>query len=241
MLILAAGDFHGALDWLPPLPDRHRPDLLLCVGDWGDPGQVPAAQYRAVLERVPTLSISGNHDDRSLLGQLRNNDGTPVLLADGISCDFSGMAVAGINGIWAKTKLATRLTAQWEAARHRDPDLDFEAWRGGRPLPPYVTDEEVAALSAPLAGQRIDVLMTHGCPVGLADLTPRGGRGGQRCFRLAFDTIRPQIHLCGHLHRQQRVDLPDGRLALNTGSGAEGCGWWIRRLPGRWEAWPVID
>ena len=82
--------------------------------------------------------------------------------------------------------------------------------------------------------------MTHGCPVGLADLTPGGGRGGQRCFRLAFETVRPRIHLCGHLHRFQRADLPDGRMVLNTGSGAERCGWWLRRQAQEWEAWPLL-
>jgi Icc-related predicted phosphoesterase len=240
MLLCAVGDFHGQVDWLPDFLDQHRPDLLLCVGDWGDPGQLSESQFQAVLARVPTLSIWGNHDDRELLARLRNRDGTPVLLEDGAVRQFGGIGVAGISGIWAKTRLGARLTAQWEKARHRDPDLTLEAWLDGRPPPPYVTDEVVAAAANVLAQQPVDVLITHGCPVGLADLTPGGGRGGQRCFRLALEQIRPRIHLCGHLHRFQRADLPDGRMVLNTGSGAERCGWWLRGDAGGWEAWATL-
>src|SRR5438477_48305 len=81
---------------LPEFLDRHNPDLFLCIGDWGDPGEVPEAQYEAVLQRVLTLSIWGNHDDREQLARLRNRDGTPVLLEEGAVREFGGIAVAGI-------------------------------------------------------------------------------------------------------------------------------------------------
>jgi Icc-related predicted phosphoesterase len=241
MLILAAGDFHGDLGWLPEALDRHRPDLFLSPGDWGDPQEVDETTLQAVLERVPVLTVSGNHDDRALLSRFRNRDGKPVLLAQGEARDVAGLIVAGISGIWAKTKLGSRLNAQWETARRRDPFLRFEEWSAGRVLPPYVTDAEVADQTAALAGRAVDILITHGCPIALADRTPQGRRGGQRCFRQAFETLRPRLHLCGHVHRFQRDELPDGRAVLNSGHGAARHAWLIDWQPTGWEARPLVS
>jgi Icc-related predicted phosphoesterase len=239
MLILVTGDFHGQFGWVPEALDRLRPDLFLCVGDWGDPGETAQAEYEEVIRRVPTLSVFGNHDDRELLGQLRNRDGTTVLLGQGESRPAAGLTVMGISGIWAKTRLGSRLTARWEAAQRREPGISFEEWTADVPLPPYVTDDEVAQLASAASGRGVDVLITHGCPIGLADTTPAGGRGGQRCFRQAFQTVAPRIHLCGHLHRFQRADLPDGRAVLNSGDGASREGWLIRWERDGWEAEPL--
>jgi Icc-related predicted phosphoesterase len=152
---------------------------------------------------VPVLSVFGNHDDLARLATLRNRDGTPVLLAPGERReDFpalqggGGLAVAGVSGIWAKS--------------HR--------------LPHYVTDEDVARWASRLAaGPPLDVLLTHGCPLGVADRTPSGRPGGQRCFLDLLKTVRPRVHLCGHLHVAQRRDLTDPPSAvLNTGALPQG-------------------
>src|SRR5437870_2068714 len=121
MRILAASDFHGELAWLPEALDRYQPDLFLSPGDWGDPGEVDAGALQPVLDRVPVLTVYGNHDDRELLARLFNRDGTPMLLGQGEARAFAGLTVAGISGIWAKTRLGSRLNAQWESARRRDP------------------------------------------------------------------------------------------------------------------------
>lgn len=236
MRILAVSDLHGELSWLQGAIERFSPELLLCAGDWGDPGQVSPEEYEWLLAQVPVLSIYGNHDDRPLLARLRNQDGSPVLLEQGEARRVGGVMIGGISGIWAKTKLGSRLNARWEAARRRHPELSFEQWVAGRELPPYVTDDEIAALARGLAPAKVEILVMHACPSGLADRTPGGGRGGQRSFREAWKCIRPRVLLCGHLHRLQRVDLPEGRLALNTGHGAEAQGWQLEKKDGKWKA-----
>ena len=90
-----------------------------------------------------------------------------------------GVRLAAIGGIWAKS--------------HRQPY--------------YVTDEDVAAAAAKIAASGpLDLLLTHGCPVGLADRTPRnliyrliyryapraGFRAAQATYR-AFRSIRTSI------------------------------------------------
>jgi Icc-related predicted phosphoesterase len=86
-----------------------------------------------------------------------------------------------------------------------------------------VTDEEFAALAAKIAAaEPVDVLLTHGCPVGLADRTPKGTHGGQSCMVEAFRPIAPRVHLCGHPHVAQEHILEDGRKVINVGATARG-------------------
>src|SRR5512138_2867898 len=108
---------HGNLGPVHRLVEEHSPDILLCCGDWGDPGGVAEAEYRELVSKVHVLSVFGNHDDLALLASLNNTDGTPVVLANGRLRDVKGARIAGINGIWAKS--------------HRNP------W--------YITDEEIVA------------------------------------------------------------------------------------------------
>ncbi len=195
MKILAISDLHGDSRLALKAVHELRPDLLLCCGDWGDPGQVGESDLRAFVDFCPVLSTFGNHDPLDLLPRLRNPDGTAVLLAQDEVRDFQGLRLAGIGGIWAKS--------------HR--------------LACYVTDSEVARWASAIAIQGpVDILLTHGCPAGLADLTPAGRHGGQRCFLDAFKTISPRIHLCGHLHVPQERELKDGRKIINVGATPQG-------------------
>lgn len=194
MRALIVGDLHGKWYWLWQALEAEVPDLLLCVGDWGDPEQVQRAEFERLLATIPTHTVYGNHDNLALLKELRNSDGTPVLLPHGAIVERQGVRFAGISGIWAKS--------------HRKPY--------------YITDEEVLAIAEGLAGKGVTVLITHGCPVGLADETPTGKHGGQRCFLDAFKIIQPRLHLCGHLHRPQLRQLKSGQIVLNVGTTALG-------------------
>lgn len=195
MRILVVSDLHGDIDSVHEAIDRFTPDVLLSCGDWGDPEEVSCADLAAFPARLPTFTTFGNHDPMDDLRALRNQDGSAVLLGQGEVRDVSGLRVAAIGGIWAKS----------------------------RRLPYYVTDDDVAGYAAAIAGQgTVDVLLTHGCPVGLADRTEKGNHGGQRCFLKAFQTIGPQVHLCGHLHVAQEHVLKDGRRVVNIGATPDG-------------------
>ena len=195
MRILAISDLHGDLRPAREAVERFAPDLLLCCGDWGDPDQVRESDLAALAARGPILTTFGNHDPLALLARLTNRDGSAVLLAQGEVRAVPGLRVAAIGGIWAKS--------------HR--------------LPHYVTDADVAGAAERIArAGPVDILLTHGCPVGLADLTPKGNHGGQRCFLDAFHKIGPRLHLCGHLHVPQERLLKDGRRVINVGATPEG-------------------
>ena len=109
--------------------------------------------------------------------------------------EIDGLRLAAIGGIWAKS--------------HAKPH--------------YVTDVDVEVAAARIArAGPVDILLTHACPIGLADLTPSGRHGGQRCFLDAFKVISPRLHLCGHLHLAQEHILKDGRKVINVGATPEG-------------------
>lgn len=195
MRLLAVSDLHGDLAAAWRAVEAWQPDALLCCGDWGDPEEVEEAELAAFPARLPTITTFGNHDPLELLPRLRNRDGSPVLLGQGEVRRHGGLTLAAIGGIWAKS--------------HR--------------LPHYVTDEDVAAAAERIrAAGPVDLLVTHGCPVGLADLTPRRTHGGQRCFLDAFEAVAPRLHLCGHLHVPQERSLKDGRRVINVGATPAG-------------------
>ncbi len=191
---LVVGDMHGDLTTLWRALDEEQPQLLLCVGDWGDPGQIAPDDYATIVERITTYTVFGNHDDLDLLRRLHNRDGSPVLLPHGEVVTVQDFRLAGISGIWAKS--------------HRKPY--------------YITDEEVLAIAQQLAGKDVTVFLTHGCPIGLADETPKGTHGGQRCFLDALKLVNPKAHLCGHLHKPQMRTLKSGTFVLNVGTTAMG-------------------
>ncbi|GAC1449770.1 MAG: metallophosphoesterase [Isosphaeraceae bacterium] len=195
MRILVVSDLHGDLRSVREAIEQFRPDGLLSCGDWGDLEEVDEGDLAGIVADLPVATTFGNHDPVPLLRKLQNRDGRPLLIEQGEVRLFVGLQVGAIGGIWAKS--------------HR--------------LPHYVTDEDVAVLAAKIARQgAIDVLLTHGCPVGLADLTPSGRHGGQRCFLEASRVIAPRLHLCGHLHVAQERTLRDGRIVQNVGATPEG-------------------
>ncbi|MGQ9463936.1 MAG: metallophosphoesterase family protein [Candidatus Fervidibacter sp.] len=192
---LVVGDMHGRLETVWKALANEQPDIVISTGDWGDPGQIDTQDFQAILERTLVYSVYGNHDDMDLLQVLRNRDCSPVLLPHGEFVEtVEGVRLAGVSGIWAKS--------------HKKPY--------------YITDEEVLSIAQRLEGKNVTVLVTHGCPIGLADETPKGTRGGQRCFLDAFKIVNPKAHLCGHLHKPQLRQLKSGQIVLNVGTTALG-------------------
>ena len=195
MRILVISDLHGSLKIARSACDAVKPDLILSCGDWGDADEVTSSELKQFQRHAPVYSTFGNHDHIELLKSLQNEDGTAVLLPQGLPIVVAGLRLAGIGGIWAKS--------------HAKPH--------------YVTDQDVAEAAARAAsGGPIEVLLTHGCPIGLADMTPSGRHGGQRCFLEANKAIAPRLHLCGHLHVAQERILKDGRKVINVGATSEG-------------------
>ncbi len=111
MKILAVSDIHyekeGAEDpedteawnWLLSIVDYHKPDLIVGCGDWGS--AINTQEFKELLSKTKVYTIYGNHENLKVLSELKNRDGTPVLLQDCEVVEFNGIKIGGINGIIA--------------------------------------------------------------------------------------------------------------------------------------------
>jgi uncharacterized protein len=196
MRILAISDLHGDLESAWAAVEAARPDALLSCGDWGDPGEIELPDLERLSDRLPVYTVFGNHDNLDAVRAWKNRDGSSVLLEAGAVQALGPLTIAGISGIWAKS----------------------------RRKPFYVTDEDVdeAALRAAAAGRPVDILLSHGCPSGVADLTWQDRRGGHRCFLRAFQALQPRVYLTGHLHRVQEYSTRAGQVVRNLGQTPRG-------------------
>ena len=200
MRILAISDLHGDLASAWAAVETAQPDLLLSCGDWGDPDQITLPALQAFTDRLSVYTVFGNHDDLESLAGWANLDGSPVLLPTGdvqqVAAGADRITLAGVSGIWAKSNAK----------------------------PYYVTDEQVdeAAIRIARASSQVDVLLSHGCPSGVADLTWQNRHAGQRCFLRLFQTVRPRVYLTGHLHRAQEHRTRDGQVIRNVGETPRG-------------------
>ncbi len=67
-----------------------------------------------------------------------------------------------------------------------------------------------------------DILITHGPPMGIGDLTPRGDRAGCQSLLEAITRLRPRLHVCGHIHAGYGVYTSSfGTIVVNASSCTE--------------------
>lgn len=208
--ILAVSDMHGNLEPVHTLIDAYRPNVLISCGDWGDPGELSVGDFLEITSKVTLLTVFGNHDDIELMKTIRNRDGSPILLENGCMREVNGIRFGGINGIWAKS--------------HKHP------W--------YITDDEVKAAGKLLKGDLVEILLMHGCAIGICDRVPSGHHAGHKSFLDAVSAVKPRVFLCGHLHTQQIKKYMDGRIAANVGHTARGHYMFLEKSADAWSIEP---
>jgi Icc-related predicted phosphoesterase len=63
-----------------------------------------------------------------------------------------------------------------------------------------------------------DVLITHGPPQGILDLTQQGEYAGSQELLEALKRVSPRFHIFGHIHEGRGVEKRDGVTFLNASS-----------------------
>ena len=61
-----------------------------------------------------------------------------------------------------------------------------------------------------------DILVTHGPPYGIRDLSSMNVKCGCRELKKAIGKIRPKLHICGHIHEGYGVEQWAGTLIANS-------------------------
>lgn len=67
-----------------------------------------------------------------------------------------------------------------------------------------------------LVPERTDVVVTHGPPAGIGDRSSTSGRTGCEDLRARMLTLRPRLHLFGHIHEDGGLFLEEGVAFVNV-------------------------
>jgi predicted phosphohydrolase len=185
--IVCISDTHNQHEALD-VPDG---DLLLCAGDItrrGDRADVESFdRWLSTLPHPHKVVIAGNHDFC-----FERDPGARAWLRHATYLQDSGCEIGGLR-LWG---------SPWQP---RFFDWAFNLNRGA-PL------RERWDLIPP----ETDVLITHGPPWGVLDLTSRRVRAGCEELALAVARIKPRLHVFGHIHEAYgRVDV-DGVIYVNA-------------------------
>lgn len=221
--VAVSGDWHGNTDWVRTL-GRAMPTLapgittMLQLGDWWmDPSASDEAFAGTDIERV--YVTTGNHEPWS--------DITPLLDA------HPGAAVRVSNLTWilprpARLTIGGRMILSLGGAASVD-----KAWR--REGIDWWPDEDItdAHVAAAVAGGRADVMLTHespsATPVGAVQAVLRANPFGfpddalaasaasQARVAEAWNAVRPQLLLHGHMHIPGGGITADGRRVASLG------------------------
>lgn len=190
MRIVAVADTHAFHDDLKALPDGdvfvHAGDL--CRGGRLDELHFAAAWLRALPHRHKIV-VAGNHDR---CFQFNRAGAVDALGAGVIYLEDSEVVIDGVR-FWG---------SPWQPAFN---DWAFNLPRG----------EPLAAKWA-LIPAGIDVLVTHGPPMGVGDRCDDSARAGCADLLSAVTRIRPRLHLFGHIHQDGGCWEREGTLFANV-------------------------
>lgn len=189
MKVVCISDTHGQHRDLS-LPEG---DLLLHAGDLSRKGTEPEVRdfldWFSSLDYQYKVFIGGNHDF-----YLENH---PRQFAELVpeSCiylDDSGVEIEGMK-IWGSP--VTPFFFDWAFNRHRGQEIMFHWDR----IP---TDT--------------DILLTHGPPHGIQDLTAKHQAVGCMDLKWKIKEIKPRLHVFGHIHEAYGQIEADGTHYVNA-------------------------
>ena len=192
MRIVCISDTHERHDRIA-VPDG---DVLICAGDVTANGNLSAlerfARWMQQLPHAHKILIAGNHD------WCFERYGASLLPPDIVYLQDSGTAIDGLR-IWG---------SPWQP---RFCDWAFNLDRGPQ-----------LAVKWALIPADMDVLITHGPPMGMLDLTPRGDRAGCEALAARLEHLRVRLHVFGHIHHSYGVVERGGRISVNASICDEG-------------------
>lgn len=151
-------------------------DLLLHAGDFTNMGELEdVARFNEFLGRQPhahKVVIAGNHDWSFAMDPARARS----LITHATYLEDSEVSAAGLR-IWG---------SPWQP--------EFMDWAFNLPRGPLLRQKW------DLIPDGIDILITHGPPLGHGDVTFRGEHVGCHDLLEAVRRVRPRLHLFGHIH-----------------------------------------
>jgi Icc-related predicted phosphoesterase len=188
--IVAISDTHGFHRGLE-IPDG---DLLIHAGDLTGNGTLDElSEFNGWLASLPhcfKIVIAGNHD---WCFERRSQEAVSCLTA-GVYLQDQGVLLNGL----------TIYGSPWQPWFF---NWAFNLQRGA----------EIRA-KWDMIPTKVDVLVTHGPPLGHGDATWRGEHAGCHDLLAAVERIRPKLHIFGHIHEGAGVTESDHTTFVNASS-----------------------
>jgi Icc-related predicted phosphoesterase len=191
MRIVAVADthlFHHEL----VVPDG---DVFIHAGDMcrgGDLAEMAeAASFVLAQPHRHKIVVAGNHD--WAFAEADSRDQARALFGDGVHyLEDSGVTLDGIR-FWG---------SPWQP--------EFNAWAFNLPRGEALIEKWA------LIPHDTHVVVTHGPPIGIGDRSSMGSRHGCADLRERIFSIRPKLHLFGHIHEDGGVSVINGITFANV-------------------------
>ncbi|MFK5980054.1 MAG: metallophosphoesterase family protein [Rhizobiaceae bacterium] len=173
MKILAFSDLHRDVEATKKIVELSKDaDILVGAGDFATRGQGTAETIEILkTANLPTVIVSGNHDNSEELLQLCSSWQNGHHL-HGQEVTFAGVSFYGLGG-----EIPLRNTAEWNEA---------------------LSEDEASMMLSTCP--KNSILVTHTPPFGHADLQRDGGHEGSTSILTVIEEKQPILNLCGHIH-----------------------------------------
>mmetsp|Transcript_34082 Transcript_34082/g.95853 ORF Transcript_34082/g.95853 Transcript_34082/m.95853 type:complete len:317 (+) Transcript_34082:100-1050(+) len=206
-------DTHNLHERLAPLPPG---DVLVHTGDFTNHGSIEEvrafASWFGAQPHGVKIVVPGNHDmimdDEYYSSYYADWAAKYTPTSEALACfEAAGVtvlmdALTVVGGVRVFGSPWVTKYAPWSTAFNKSEDQIKSQWE--TVLPP--------------AGS-VDVLLTHSPPHGFCDREPSGCRAGCPHLALAIArSIRPQVHVFGHVHSDAGAVENDGILYVNAAS-----------------------
>lgn len=189
MRIVCISDTHGHHAQLR-IPDGN---LLVCTGDFTRRGRrSEVSDFNLWLQTLPhryKVIIAGNHDFLFEQQQDARHMLSAAIYLQDEECALDGLRIYG---------------SPWQ------PRFFNWAFNADRGEPLRRIWERIPS--------GIDVLLTHGPPHGVLDVTVRGQVVGCEELSMALRRVRPKLHVFGHIHESYGQLVRDGTHYVNASS-----------------------
>ena len=190
MKIIFISDTHGQHDFL----DLPEGDMIIHAGDVSSRGtRHEIAQFLAWFKKLGyryKIFIAGNHD---FFFELAEFDDIKVQIPENVVyLNDSGVKVEGLN-IWGSP--IQPWFNNWAFNRQRGKEIK-EYW------------DKIP--------QNLDILITHGPPKGILDMTHRGESVGCEDLYDAILQVEPKVHVFGHIHEAYGKESRNGVQFINA-------------------------
>lgn len=225
---LLLGDTHGDVAWFKQACARARVrgcEVILQLGDFGFWEHLPddtwlddCARHLERTERA-CIWIDGNHENHQLLRQRYGPGGERhELTEDGLWVIRPGLYHAPRGHLWTMGGRSFMALGGAVSVDQRGRITGHSWW----PEESITWDDVDRCLEAgsQLAGQRLDVLLSHDVPEGTPSLPPRetywldsrATQANRRMLRTVVDKLSPRLVAHGHYHVRNSAQLDDTRV-----------------------------